>query len=95
MSGNQLPKMTGMFLAGLGAGAVLALLLAPKTGEDAREYVSKTVRKGIDGAKEHGSKWAQRAQEAAGRARSKANEVVEQAGEIRDEAYRQAKNAAS
>ena len=38
----------GFFLAGLGIGAVVALLLAPKSGKDAREYLAGKAEEGRD-----------------------------------------------
>ena len=43
----------GYFLAGLGIGAAIALLIAPRTGEDTREYLRKSADKGRDYLKEH------------------------------------------
>jgi len=38
----------GFFLAGLGIGAVVALLLAPKSGKEAREYIAGKAEEGRD-----------------------------------------------
>jgi gas vesicle protein len=38
----------GFFLAGLGLGAIVALLLAPKSGKEAREYISGKAEEGRD-----------------------------------------------
>jgi gas vesicle protein len=59
------------FLAGMGVGAVAALLFAPKSGEDTREILSNKVEEGKQYAKG-------RAQEI----RSLANDTVEQGKEI-------------
>ncbi len=37
-----------VFLAGLGIGAVVALLFAPKSGEETRELISQKAEKGRD-----------------------------------------------
>jgi gas vesicle protein len=38
----------GFFLAGLGLGAIVALLLAPKSGKEAREYLTGKAEEGRD-----------------------------------------------
>lgn len=38
----------GYFLAGLGIGAVVMLLFAPKSGEDTRKYISDKAGEGRD-----------------------------------------------
>ena len=38
---NDFGSKVGFFLAGLGVGAVIALLFAPASGDEAREYLGK------------------------------------------------------
>lgn len=38
----------GFFLAGLGMGAILALLLAPQSGKETREYITGKAEEGRD-----------------------------------------------
>ena len=38
----------GFFLAGLGMGAILALLLAPQSGKETREYIAGKAEEGRD-----------------------------------------------
>jgi gas vesicle protein len=38
----------GFFLAGLGLGAIVALLLAPKSGKEAREFLAGKAEEGRD-----------------------------------------------
>ncbi len=38
----------GFFLAGLGMGTIAALLLAPKSGKEAREYIAGKAEEGRD-----------------------------------------------
>lgn len=40
---NDTGKVVVVFLAGLGVGAALALLFAPQSGEDTREWIGDTV----------------------------------------------------
>jgi len=38
------------FAVGVGAGALLAMLFAPASGEDTREYLTGSLKQGLDGA---------------------------------------------
>jgi gas vesicle protein len=51
-----------IFAVGMGVGAVLALLFAPASGEDTRDYISNTVKKGVDDMASTGKRWSRRAQ---------------------------------
>jgi len=81
----------GVFSLGVTAGAVLGLLLAPETGEDARAYLSRAVRRGVERAAEEGSKWVQRAQDAAEQISEKAQDYTGRAREV----YNNAKESIS
>jgi len=41
---------------GVGAGALLAMLLAPASGEETREYLTGTLKQGLDGAASTGKR---------------------------------------
>jgi gas vesicle protein len=45
--GSPLSKLTWM-VAGLGIGALAGILLAPRSGEDTREWISAKCKDGID-----------------------------------------------
>lgn len=81
----------GVFSLGVTAGAVLGLLLAPETGEEAREYLSRAVRRGVERAAEEGSKWVQRAQGATAQISDKVQDLTGTAREM----YERAKDAVS
>lgn len=81
----------GVFSLGITTGAVLGLLLAPETGEDARAYLSRAVLRGVERAADEGSKWVQRAQNAAEQISDKAQGF---AGRAR-ESYGDAKESIS
>lgn len=81
----------GVLSLGITTGAVLGLLLAPETGEDARAFLSRAVRRGVERAAEEGSKWVQRAQDAAEQMSDKAQDFT---GRTR-EAYGDAKESIS
>src|SRR6266478_43932 len=51
------------FAVGVGAGALLAMLFAPASGEDTREYLTGSLKPGLDGAASTGKRWTRRAQE--------------------------------
>ena len=46
MSEGNAGSKAAYFLAGLGVGAIMALLLAPASGEEAREYIGKKAGEG-------------------------------------------------
>lgn len=46
MTDNKVGSKIGFFLAGLGVGTVVALLFAPTSGEEAREFIGKKAEEG-------------------------------------------------
>jgi gas vesicle protein len=46
-SGGPLPGLTWL-MAGIGIGAVAGILLAPRSGEDTREWISTKSKSGMD-----------------------------------------------
>ena len=50
--GDSISTKLTYFLVGAGIGAVLALLFAPKSGEELRSDIADATRKGIDKSKE-------------------------------------------
>jgi gas vesicle protein len=77
------------FAVGVGAGALLAMLFAPASGEDTREYLTGTLKQGLDGAASTGKRWTRRAQIAVDDVKANVAEAVG-AGE---KAYRTARDA--
>lgn len=77
------------FAVGLGVGAVLALLFAPSSGEETREYISSSVKKDIDDAASTGKRWTRRAQETVADVKA----TVAGAVEAGQEAYRSVRDA--
>jgi gas vesicle protein len=53
----------GCFLAGVGIGAVVALLLAPKTGEQTRKLIAKKAEEGKDYVASKGREFRGQAEE--------------------------------
>ena len=62
MSQNNWSDKFTAFAVGIGVGALLALLFAPASGEETRDYVARTVKQGIDDAAASGKRWTRRAQ---------------------------------
>ena len=77
------------FALGAGLGAVVALLLAPKAGEELRDDIAEGVSDGVNQMRSTGRYLKRRAQKLADVAR----EHVQDAMEAGDRAYRHAKNA--
>ncbi|HEY0171993.1 MAG TPA: YtxH domain-containing protein [Pyrinomonadaceae bacterium] len=64
------------FAMGAAAGAVVALLFAPKSGRELREDLADATRKGVDRARETGSQLSARAGEYYETATSRAGELA-------------------
>jgi gas vesicle protein len=75
-SGDNISTRLTYFLVGAGIGAVLALLFAPKSGEELRNDIADATRKGID-----------RSREAAQQLGTKAGEYYDTARETAEEYY--------
>jgi gas vesicle protein len=75
---------------GLGVGAVLGILFAPKSGEETRDDVVGTVNDGIDEVRARTAKVARNARKFANQTR----EQVEDAVEAGTEAYRESLRSA-
>jgi gas vesicle protein len=88
MSPKNWPEIASAFAIGLGVGAILGLLLAPRSGEETRGLLREKAQEGIDEAVAQGKKVARKAQRVADSAREFVNDAVE-AGQG---AYREARN---
>ena len=89
MNMDQTGRSIVPFLLGAGVGAVAALLLAPKTGEDLRRDIAEGVSEGSKQLSARGGELKQRAQNAV----AQAQEQVRGAFDAGHDAYNQAKNA--
>ena len=91
-------KLTFLLIGG-GIGAVIALLFAPKSGEELRGDIADATRKGIEKSKEAAAQLQERAGEYYEVTREKAGELyqtaAEKAGELSDKAKSAAANAAN
>ncbi len=73
MSDNNAGSKVSYFLAGLGIGALVGILFAPKSGEETREYLTSKADEGRD--------YAQRK---ARELRERAEDLIERSKEIMD-----------
>jgi len=79
------------FVVGLGVGAALGVLFAPRSGDDTREYIMEGAKDAVDGAVAAGQKLTQRAQQGIDEVKGR----VRQATEVGEQAFREAKNSSS
>jgi gas vesicle protein len=91
MAANRWQTTTSVFFVGLGVGAALGILFAPKSGKETRDQIFGTVKEGVDAALAQGSKLGRRAQTTF----EDAKEHVRDAAEAGERAYREAKTATS
>ncbi|MGB7203619.1 MAG: YtxH domain-containing protein [Pyrinomonadaceae bacterium] len=87
-------KLTYLIVGG-GIGAILALLFAPKSGEELRGDIADATRKGIEKSKETAAQLQERAGEYYEVGRERAGELYETAAEKAVELTEKAKSAAA
>ncbi|HXJ04049.1 MAG TPA: YtxH domain-containing protein [Candidatus Acidoferrum sp.] len=90
MADNVGSKVT-YFLVGLGVGALVGILFAPKSGEDTREYLSKKADEGRDFAQRKAKELRERADDLIERSKDAATrgkDSISAAVEGAREAYR-------
>jgi gas vesicle protein len=78
-----------VFAVGLGLGALLALLFAPSSGEETRDYLTGTLKQGLHDAESTGKRWTRRAQDEVDDVKANVAEAVGAGGK----AYRKARDA--
>ena len=87
-------RLTYLLIGG-GIGAVLALLFAPKSGQELRGDIADATRKGIDRSREAASQLGERAGEYYETTRGRASEIYSTASEKVGEVARTAREAAA
>lgn len=87
-------KLTYLLIGG-GIGAILALLFAPKSGQELRGDIADATRKGIDRSREAAQQLGDRAGEYYEATRGRAAELYSQAAEKVGEVAQTAREAAS
>jgi gas vesicle protein len=94
-SGNNISTRLTYLLIGGGIGAILALLFAPKSGEELRGDIADATKKGIDRSREAAQQLGDRAGEYYEATRGRAAELYSQAAEKVGDVAQGAREAAS
>ena len=94
-TGDSISTRLTYLLIGGGIGAILALLFAPKSGEELRGDIADATRKGIDRSREAAQQLSDRAGEYYEATRGRAQELYSQAAEKVGDAAKSAREAAS
>jgi gas vesicle protein len=87
MSDNNFQKTAVSFIVGLGVGAALGILFAPKAGEDTRDYLLEGAKDAFDEAAATGRRFTRRAKQAV-------NDVAERVMDATEEVERARAKAA-
>jgi gas vesicle protein len=94
-SGDSISTRLTYLLIGGGIGAILALLFAPKSGQELRGDIADATRKGIDRSREAAQQLGDRAGEYYEATRTRAGELYSQAAERVGEVAQSAREAAA
>ena len=94
-SGDNISTRLTYLLIGGGIGAILALLFAPKSGEELRGDIADATRKGIDRSREAAQQLGDRAGEYYEATRERASELYTQAAEKVGEVAQTARETAA
>jgi gas vesicle protein len=94
-SGDSVSTRLTYLLIGGGIGAILALLFAPKSGQELRSDIADATRKGIDRSREAAQQLGDRAGEYYEATRGRASELYSQAADKVSEVAQGAREAAS
>ena len=93
--GDSISTRLTYLLIGGGIGAILALLFAPKSGEELRGDIADATRRGIDKSREAAQQLSDRAGEYYESTRERASELYSQAAEKVGDVAKTAREAAS
>lgn len=97
MSDNAGSKVS-FFLVGLGIGALVGILFAPKSGEDTREYLSGKADEGREYAQRKAQELRERAEDLIERSKqimSKQKDAISSAVDVGKETYKREASKAS
>lgn len=94
-SGDSISTRLTYLLIGGGIGAILALLFAPKSGQELRGDIADATRKGIDRSREAAQQLGDRAGEYYEATRARAGELYTQAADRVGEVAQSAREAAA
>ena len=81
MSENGGPRAV-WFLAGFSVGAVVALLLAPQSGQETRELIGKKAEEGRDYVSTKGKEFRRAAEDLVGKGRRTAEDLVDKGKDL-------------
>ena len=84
-------KSIPAFGIGVGVGAALGILFAPRSGSDTRDLAVQSAKEGLDGVIAAGEALKDRAQDSIDQMKGQ----VKKATEVGERAYREAKSSAS
>lgn len=76
-NGKTLPNMN-YFLVGLGIGSAVAILLAPKSGQETRQYIADKAREANEFTRQKAREIRNRAEDAIGRGKETIAQTKEQ-----------------
>jgi gas vesicle protein len=85
----------GCFVAGVGVGAVVALLLAPKTGEQTRKLIARKAEEGKEFVASKGKQFRGQAEELVEKGKELATKQKERLAEVLEIGKEAAKSALS
>jgi gas vesicle protein len=88
---DNVGSKVSFFLVGLGIGALVGILFAPKSGEETREYLSSKAEEGRDYAQKKARELRERAEDLIERSKeimSRQKDAVSSAVEAGKETYR-------
>ncbi|MGD0226666.1 MAG: YtxH domain-containing protein [Terriglobia bacterium] len=97
MSEENGGSQVGFFLAGLGIGAVIALLFAPRSGKETRDMILQKAEEGKDFVKTKGEEIRKQAEDAVEKGKdlvNKQKELLSAALEAGKQAYQDEKSKA-
>ena len=94
-SGDSISTRLTYLLIGGGIGAILALLFAPKSGQELRGDIADATRKGLDRSRDAAQQLGDRAGEYYEATRTRAGELYSQAAEKVGEVAQTAREAAA
>ncbi|HYL68017.1 MAG TPA: YtxH domain-containing protein [Candidatus Limnocylindria bacterium] len=98
MSENNVGSKVSFFLVGLGIGALVGILFAPKSGEETREYLTSKADEGRDYAQKKARELRERAEDLIERSKeimARQKDSLSSAVEAGKDAYQREKAKAS
>ena len=83
---EKIHSTAGYFLAGLAIGSLVAIVLAPKSGEGTRDFLAKKLKEGSKHARKKVRELRHRADDLADRGKELVNQTIEQIATASDAA---------